>query len=258
MKKILIANRGEIAVRVIRACRELGIATVAVFSEADRDALHVLLADEAICIGEAAASKSYLKIPRILAAAEITGADAIHPGYGFLSENPTFAALCESANLNFIGPSSKSIELMGDKAQAKAIARRVGAPVIPGSLGVIHSVDEALKIANEIGYPILLKAVAGGGGKGIRFAKNSDELRLLYTQAQVEAEASFGNSELYLEKVIERPRHIEVQILGDKKGHIIHLGERDCTIQRRRQKLIEEAPSLKLSPEKELKLCKPR
>lgn len=249
MKKVVIANRGEIAVRIIRACRELGIETVALFSQADATALHVELADEAVCIGEPPAAQSYLKIPRILAACEITGADAIHPGYGFLSENASFAALCEGANLNFIGPSARSIALMGDKSEAKKIARSVGAPVIPGSAGVLQSQEEALTLAAQIGYPILLKAVAGGGGKGIRFVHSADELKLLYTQAGVEAEASFGNGALYLEKMIVDPCHIEVQILGDKQGSIIHLGERDCTIQRRRQKLIEEAPSPRLSAE---------
>lgn len=247
MKKVLIANRGEIAVRVIRACHDLGLSTVAVYSQADTEALHVLFADEAVCIGEAPASKSYLKIPNILSACEITGADAIHPGYGFLSENANFASICESCGLNFIGPSPQSITLMGDKARAKAIAKSVKCPVIPGSDGVVRDINEALKVAEKIGYPIFIKAVAGGGGKGIRIARGEDEFHRLFAAARAEAEVSFNNPDVYLEKMIMRPRHIEVQLLGDKHGNYIHLGERDCTTQRRRQKLIEEAPSPVLS-----------
>lgn len=249
MKKVLIANRGEIAVRVIRACHDLGLQTVAIYSQADSDALHVLTADEAICIGEPAAKDSYLKIAHILAACEITGADALHPGYGFLSENAHFAAICESSGINFIGPSSRSIALLGDKAQAKAIAKKVKCPTIPGSDGVVSDEKEALKVAAEIGFPIFIKAVAGGGGRGIRIAQNKEEFPRLFSAARKEAEMSFGNPEVYLERMIERPRHIEVQILADKHGNCIHLGERDCTIQRRRQKLIEEAPSPILTPQ---------
>lgn len=249
MKKVLIANRGEIAVRVIRACHDIGLQTVAVYSQADAESLHVLFADEAVCIGEPPSTKSYLKVANILSACEITGADAIHPGYGFLSENANFASICESCGLNFIGPSPQSIALMGDKAQAKAIAKSVKCPVIPGSDGVIRDVDEAMKMAREIGFPIFIKAVAGGGGKGIRIAHNVEEFKRFFSAARAEAEVNFNNPDVYLEKMVVRPRHIEVQILGDKYGNYIHLGERDCTIQRRRQKLIEEAPSPALNPE---------
>ncbi len=249
MKKVLIANRGEIAVRVIRACHDLGLDTVAVYSQADAEALHVLFADEAVCIGEAHASKSYLKAANILSACEITGADAIHPGYGFFSENANFASICESCGLNFIGPSPESISLLGDKAQAKAIAKSAKCPVIPGSDGIVRDSEEAMKEAKKIGFPIFIKAVAGGGGKGIRIAHNMEEFSRLFAAARTEAEVSFNNPDVYLEKMIMRPRHIEVQILGDKFGNYVHLGERDCTIQRRRQKLIEEAPSPSLTPE---------
>ncbi len=247
MKKILIANRGEIAVRIIRAAHDMGLQTVAVYSQADSEALHVLFADEAVCIGEAPSSKSYLKVANILSACEITGADAIHPGYGFLSENANFASICESCGLNFIGPSPHTISLMGDKAKAKALARSAKCPVIPGSEGVIETQEEALKEAKKIGFPVFIKAVAGGGGKGIRIANNVEEFSRLFAAARAEAAASFNNPDVYLEKMIVRPRHIEIQILGDKYGNYIHLGERDCTIQRRRQKLIEEAPSPALS-----------
>lgn len=243
MKKVLIANRGEIAVRIIRACHDLGLQTVAVYSQADAEALHVLHADEAICIGEAPSHKSYLKIPNILSACEITNADALHPGYGFLSENANFASICESCGLNFIGPSPASIALLGDKAKAKATAKKAGCPVIPGSEGVVNDLKEALQEAKKIGYPIFIKAVAGGGGKGIRIAYDQEEFTRLFPAARAEAEASFGNPEVYLEKMIINPRHIEVQVVGDKHGNYIHLGERDCSVQRRRQKLIEEAPS---------------
>lgn len=249
MKKVLIANRGEIAVRVIRACHDLGLETVAVYSQADAEALHVLFADEAVCIGEPPASRSYLKVANILSACEITGADAIHPGYGFLSENANFASICESCGLNFIGPSPQSISLLGDKSRAKQLAKSVKCPVIPGSEGIVCDSEEAMKVAKEIGFPIFIKAVAGGGGKGIRIAHNMEEFSRLFSAARAEAEVSFNNPDVYLEKMIVRPRHIEVQILGDKYGNYIHLGERDCTIQRRRQKLIEEAPSPVLSPE---------
>lgn len=248
MQKVLIANRGEIAVRIIRACHDLGLQTVAVYSQADSEALHVLHADEAICIGEAPSHKSYLKIPNILSACEITGADAIHPGYGFLSENANFASICESCGLNFIGPSPNAIALLGDKAKAKATAKSSGCPVIPGSDGVVEDVRFALEEAKRLGFPIFIKAVAGGGGKGIRIAHNAEEFVKFFAAARSEAEVSFGNPEVYLERMILNPRHIEVQVLGDKHGNYIHLGERDCTIQRRRQKLIEEAPSPVLSP----------
>jgi acetyl-CoA carboxylase biotin carboxylase subunit len=248
MKKVLIANRGEIAVRIIRACYDLGLQTVAVYSQVDSEALHVLHADEAICIGEAPSSQSYLRIPNILSACEITGADAIHPGYGFLSENANFASICESCGLNFIGPSPSTITLLGDKAKAKATAKKAGCPVIPGSDGIVLDVKDAYKEAKRLGYPIFIKAVAGGGGKGIRIAHNEEELGKLFVAARAEAEASFSNPDVYLEKMISNPRHIEVQIVADKHGNYVHLGERDCSVQRRRQKLIEEAPSPVLTP----------
>jgi len=248
MKKVLVANRGEIAVRIIRACHDLGLQTVAVYSKADAEALHVLHADEAICIGEAPALQSYLKIPNILSACEITGADAIHPGYGFLSENANFASICESCGMTFIGPSPKTIALLGDKSRAKAIAKSVRCPVIPGTDGVVDNVDLALKEAKKIGFPVFIKASAGGGGKGIRIAYDSEDFARKFASARAEAEVSFGNPDIYLEKMIVNPRHIEIQILGDKYGNYIHLGERDCTIQRRRQKLIEETPSPILTP----------
>lgn len=248
MQKVLIANRGEIAVRIIRACHDLGLQTVAVYSQADSEALHVLHADEAICIGEAPSHKSYLKIPNILSACEITGADAIHPGYGFLSENANFASICESCGLNFIGPSPNAIALLGDKAKAKATAKAAGCPVIPGSDGIVTDIKQALQESKKLGYPIFIKAVAGGGGKGIRIAHDEQEFTKQFAAARAEAEVSFGNPDVYLEKMIVNPRHIEVQVLGDKHGNYIHLGERDCTIQRRRQKLIEESPSPVLTP----------
>lgn len=248
MQKVLIANRGEIAVRIIRACHDLGLETVAVYSQADAEALHVLHADEAICIGEPPATQSYLKIPALLSACEITGADAVHPGFGFLSENANFASICESCGLNFIGPSPSAIALLGDKAKAKSTAKSAGCPVIPGSDGIVATVQEALQESKRLGFPIFIKAVAGGGGKGIRIAHNEAELSKFFVAARAEAEASFGNPEVYLEKMIQRPRHIEVQVVGDKFGNYVHLGERDCTTQRRRQKLIEEAPSPILTP----------
>ena len=243
MKKVLIANRGEIAVRIIRACHDLGLQTVAVYSQADAEALHVLQADEAICIGEPPSQKSYLKIPNILSACEITGADAVHPGYGFLSENAGFATICESCGLNFIGPSPKAIAMLGDKAKAKATAKSVKCPVIPGSNGIVATPQEGLVEAKKLGFPIFIKACAGGGGKGIRIAHNADEFVRQFSAARAEAEASFNNPDVYLEKMIVNPRHIEIQVLGDKHGNYLYLFERDCTIQRRRQKLIEEAPS---------------
>lgn len=248
MQKVLIANRGEIAVRIIRACHDLGLQTVAVYSQADAEALHVLHADEAICIGEPPSAKSYLKIANILSACEITGADALHPGYGFLSENANFASICESCGLNFIGPSSSAIALLGDKAKAKATAKAAKCPVIPGSDGIVSSLVEAMDIIKKLGFPIFIKAVAGGGGRGIRIALSEEDFPKQFTAAKAEADAAFGNSDVYLEKMVLNPRHVEVQIVGDKHGNYIHLGERDCTIQRRRQKLIEEAPSPILTP----------
>jgi len=242
-KKVLIANRGEIALRVIRACKELDIKTVAVYSEADRDSLHVRFADEAVCIGPPPSKESYLNIPRLIAAAEITGADAIHPGYGFLAENEDFAEICETSGIKFIGPSAESIRLMGDKATAKETMRKAGVPVVPGSDGTINDLNEALQIANKIGFPVIIKATAGGGGKGMRVAKSSDEFERLFILARNEAEAAFGNPEVYIEKYIEEPHHVEIQVLGDQYGKVIHIGERDCSIQRRHQKLIEESPS---------------
>jgi len=255
MQKVLIANRGEIAVRIIRACHDLGLQTVAVYSQADAEALHVLHADEAICIGEAPSSKSYLKIPNILSACEITGADAIHPGYGFLSENANFASICESCGINFIGPTHSAIALLGDKSKAKATAKKAKCPIIPGSDGVVEDLKTALVEAKKIGYPVFIKAVAGGGGKGIRIAHSEAEFAKFFVAARTEAEVSFGNPSVYLEKMIMNPRHIEVQIIGDKFGNYVHLGERDCTTQRRRQKLIEEAPSPVLTPKLRQKIC---
>jgi len=241
--KVLIANRGEIALRIILACKELGIRTVAVFSEADRNSLHVRFADEDVCIGPPESSGSYLNIPNIISAAEVTGADAIHPGYGFLSENANFAEICETCNIKFIGPSPQAIRLMGDKAMARKIARENGVPVIPGSDGILDSEEEALLVADQLGYPVIFKATAGGGGKGMRVVSNSAELATAFRMAQREAANAFGVPGLYLEKYLERPRHIEFQILADEHGNRIHLGERECSIQRRHQKIIEEAPS---------------
>ncbi len=248
-KRILVANRGEIAVRIIRACKELGIGSVAVHSDADAEALHVQLADEAICIGPAASSESYLKMANIISAAEVADVDAIHPGYGFLSENAHFAEICENCNITFIGPSAENIRRMGDKAVARETMKKAGVPVTPGSEGVLKSKDEALSLAKEIGYPVLVKAVAGGGGKGMRIAHNDFSLAQAFTTAQTEAERAFGNPALYMEKFVETARHVEVQILGDKHGNVVHLGERDCSIQRRHQKLVEEAPCPALTPE---------
>ncbi len=242
-KKILIANRGEIAVRIIRAAKELGIATVAVYSEADKDSLHVKLADEAFCIGPAAPNKSYLNIPSIISVAEVAGVDAIHPGYGFLAENAKFAEICEASKLVFIGPSIEAMQKMGDKATAKKTMIKAGVPVVEGSNGVINDEKEAHHLADKLGYPVAIKATAGGGGRGLRVAWNHDEFLNLMRTARSEAEVSFGNPEVYIEKFIEEPRHIEVQILADQHGNVIHLGERDCSIQRRHQKLLEESPS---------------
>ncbi|HEU5125763.1 MAG TPA: acetyl-CoA carboxylase biotin carboxylase subunit [Verrucomicrobiae bacterium] len=242
-EKILVANRGEIAVRIIRACKELNIRTVAVYSESDANSMHVQLADEAICIGKAPASDSYLRIDRIISAAEITDVDAIHAGYGFLSENAHFADVCESCNIRFIGPSSRAMNALEDKAVSRALAKKAGVPTPPGSEGVIDNEQDALTVAKRIGYPVMIKAVAGGGGRGMRVAHNDISLVKGYHTARTEAEKAFGNSGVYIEKFIENPHHIEFQILGDGKGHIIHLGERDCSIQRRNQKVIEETPS---------------
>lgn len=248
--KILIANRGEIAVRIIRACRELGIQTVAVYSEADKEALHTELADEAICIGPARASDSYLNVQQILSAAVVTKAEAIHPGFGFLSENSRFASMCEECNITFIGPKSETIDAMGNKINARKLMIEAGVPVIPGSDGALSTVDEALAIADEIGYPVMLKAAAGGGGKGIRKVLTKEELPQHFSSAQQEAKAAFGNDDMYIEKIIYPARHIEVQILGDHFGHVIHLGERDCSLQRNNQKVLEESPSVIITPEK--------
>jgi acetyl-CoA carboxylase biotin carboxylase subunit len=247
--KVLIANRGEIAVRIIRACRELGIATVAVYSKADQDSLHVAMADQAICIGSAPASQSYLNISNIIAAAMNTGAEAIHPGYGFLAENAYFAELCETNNIKFIGPKSNVIEMMGDKVKARELVSREGVPLVPGSPGAVTSFQEAAKIADSIGYPVMIKASAGGGGKGMRLAHSRVTLQEALNMAKMEAKGAFGNDEVYIEKYIEEPRHIEFQILGDEYGNMIHLGERDCSLQRRNQKLLEESPSCLLDPE---------
>lgn len=248
--KILIANRGEIAVRIIRAARELDIKTVAIYSEADKTSLHVRLADEAVCIGAAMSSESYLKIPNVIAAAEMTGADAIHPGYGFLAENAEFAKICADHDIVFIGPSPECIVKMGDKATARETAMANNVPVTPGSEGIIEDIEQAKKLVNEkIKYPVIIKATAGGGGKGMRIAKNEKELETNFVAAQNEANAAFGNPDVYIEKYIEQPKHIEIQIIGDKHGNVVHLGERDCSIQRRHQKLVEETPSLILTDE---------
>lgn len=254
-KKILIANRGEIALRILRTCKELGIPTVAVYSEIDRDSLHVVFADEAVCIGPAPSNQSYLKVSSILSAAQITGADAIHPGYGFLAENAEFSEICAESNIKFIGPSPDSIRKMGDKAFAKETMKKVGVPVVPGSEGVVNDVDEAKKIAAEIGYPVMLKASAGGGGKGMRIVFEESEIEKAFQTAGNEAGAAFNNAALYLEKYIENPRHIEIQVLCDTHGNFFHYGERDCSIQRRHQKLIEESPSPFISDEVRKKMC---
>ncbi|MGF9915121.1 acetyl-CoA carboxylase biotin carboxylase subunit [Paenibacillus ehimensis] len=241
-QKVLIANRGEIAVRIIRACRELGISTVAVYSEADRDALHVRLADEAYCIGPTASKDSYLNYTNLMSVATLTETDAIHPGYGFLAENADFAEICESCNITFIGPSPEAISKMGDKSVAKQTMKEAGVPVIPGSDGLVEDMDEAVRLGREIGYPIIIKATAGGGGKGIRLAENEEMLIQQITTAQQEAQKAFGNAGVYLEKYLTGMKHVEIQVLADKHGNVVHLGERDCSVQRRRQKLVEEAP----------------
>jgi len=242
-KKVLIANRGEIALRIVRVCKQLGIKTVAVYSTIDRDSLHVRFADEAVCIGPPPGRESYLKIPRIIAAAEVTGADAIHPGYGFLAENAAFAEICKTSGIKFIGPSAEMIASMGDKALAKETMQRAGVPVVPGSDGVVKDAGTATELARGIGHPVIIKAVAGGGGRGMRIVREPDEMELAFQTAQHEAEQAFGNPGVYIEKFLEQPRHIEVQVFGDQHGSAIHFGERDCSVQRRHQKLIEEAPS---------------
>jgi acetyl-CoA carboxylase biotin carboxylase subunit len=248
-EKVLIANRGEIALRIIRACHELGVQTVAVYSEADRESLHVRFADEDVCIGGAAAADSYLNIPRIIAAAEVTGAEAIHPGYGFLAENAEFSEICSRSGLVFIGPTPEQILAMGDKATARRTMMEVGVPTVPGSEGIVQDVDEAKRVAGEIGFPIMIKASAGGGGKGMRVSTDPETFPKLLNAAQVEAQAAFGNAGVYLERCILKPRHVEFQVFGDQGGRVVHLGERDCSIQRRHQKLVEEAPSPALDPE---------
>jgi acetyl-CoA carboxylase biotin carboxylase subunit len=252
--KILIANRGEIALRVICACRELGIKTVAVYSEADEHSLHVRFADEDVCIGPARSLDSYLNVPAIISAAEITGADAIHPGYGFLSESAYLAEVCEACHIKFIGPYPNVIRLMGDKARARRAMKKAGVPILPGSDGPMQSEEQAIGVAKDLGYPVIIKAVAGGGGRGMRIARNADELPRFLKTATREAEAAFGVGEVYLEKYVESPRHIEVQVLGDHHGNVVHLGERECSIQRRHQKLIEEAPSVALSQKQRRRL----
>jgi len=253
-KKILIANRGEIALRVICAARELGIKTVAVYSQADENSLHVRFADEDVCIGPARSADSYLNVPAIISAAEITGADAIHPGYGFLSESAYLAEVCEACHIKFIGPDPNVIRLLGDKARARRAMKKAGVPVLPGSDGPVESEEKALKVAKELGYPVIIKAVAGGGGRGMRIIREQGELAKALKTAQREAEAAFGNGDVYIEKYVENPRHIEIQILGDHHGNVIHLGERECSIQRRHQKLIEEGPSVALTDKQRRKL----
>ena len=247
--KVLIANRGEIALRIIRACHELGVKTVAVYSEADRESLHVRFADEDVCIGKPPAAESYLNIPRIIAAAEVTGAEAIHPGYGFLAENAEFSEICARSDLTFIGPTPEQIRSMGDKANARQTMMETGVPTVSGSEGVIDDIDEAAAVAAEIGFPIMIKASAGGGGKGMRIAETPEGFAKLFAAAQTEAEVNFGDASVYLERCILRPRHVEIQVFGDSHGKVVHLGERECSIQRRHQKLLEEAPSPALTPE---------
>lgn len=254
-KKILIANRGEIALRIIRTCKDLGIPTVAVYSEADKDSLHVVFADEAVCIGPAASKDSYLKIPSIISAAQVTGADAIHPGDGFLAENSEFSEICAESNIKFIGPSPDMIDRMGDKAYAKTTMKNCGVPVVPGSDGAVKDIEEAKLIAKEIGYPLMLKASAGGGGKGMRIVWKEEEITKAYQTASNEALAAFNNGELYLEKFIENPHHVEIQVMGDQLGNVYQYGERDCTIQRRHQKLIEETPSPIITEETRRKMA---
>jgi acetyl-CoA carboxylase biotin carboxylase subunit len=256
LRKVLIANRGEIALRVICACKELGIRTVAIYSEADRNSLHVRFADEAICIGPPRSAESYLNVPAVISAAEIADVDAIHPGYGLLSENANFAEVCRASNIKFIGPPPEVTRLMGEKSNARQAMKKAKVPILPGSDGVIGSADEALEWAKSVGYPVILKAVAGGGGRGMRICRGADELPMLYEQASTEARNAFGNGDLYMEKFIERPRHIEFQVLADEHGTVVSLGERECSIQRRHQKLIEEAPSLQVNDKLRAEIAK--
>lgn len=256
IRKVLIANRGEIAVRIIRACKELGIKTVAIYSEADKEAMHTQLADEAICVGKPKSKDSYLNVSNIISAAVITKCNAIHPGFGFLSENAEFAAICEECNIKFIGPSSRTMEVMGDKSRAREIMKNADVPIIPGSNGIVKSIDDAYSEAEVIGYPVMIKAALGGGGKGIRIVHCKDELENAYFTAKTEAKVNFGDDTIYIEKFIENPRHIEFQILGDEHGNVVHLGERDCTVQRRNQKVLEEAPSTILSENLRLEMGK--
>ena len=255
MKRILIANRGEIAVRIIRACREMNIKTVAVYSDVDKDSMHTRLADQAVCIGPAQSNKSYLNFKNIIEAANITGSDSIHPGFGFLSENYKFAKICEESGIKFIGPSYKVIENMGNKSNSKEMMKKAGVPVIPGSDGALKSLEDAAKVAKEIGYPVLLKASSGGGGKGIRIVNHKDELEECYNLVKQEAKAAFFDDEIYMEKFIKCPRHIEVQILADEHGNVIYLGERDCTVQRKHQKILEETPSTVIDNKLRSKIC---
>jgi acetyl-CoA carboxylase biotin carboxylase subunit len=255
-KKILIANRGEIALRVMWACRELGIKTVAIYSEADRSSLHARFADQAVCIGPPRSIESYLNIPAIISAAEITGADAIHPGYGFLSESSYLAEICEACNIKFIGPGPQAIRLMGDKSRAKKAMIKAGVPVVPGSPGVVEDEEQALRVSTDTGYPVILKAAAGGGGRGMRIVRSAGELPQAFRAAQAEAAAAFGVPDVYIEKYVEAPRHIEIQIMADTKGSIVHLGERECSIQRRHQKIIEEAPSVALTEKLRRRMCR--
>ena len=254
--KILIANRGEIALRVIRACQEMGIATVAVHSTADSDAMHVRMADESVCIGPNSSTESYLSVPRIIAACEITGAEAVHPGYGFLSENAAFSQTLADHGIAFIGPTAETIRIMGDKITAKDTMKKLGVPCVPGSAGGVPDYEIALKVANEIGYPIIIKATAGGGGRGMKVAQNDAELEVAFRTARSEAKAAFGNDEVYMEKYLQRPRHIEIQVFGDGKGRAVHLGERDCSLQRRHQKVFEEAPGPVITPEQRARIGK--
>jgi acetyl-CoA carboxylase, biotin carboxylase subunit len=254
--KILIANRGEIALRVIRACQEMGIATVAVHSTADSDAMHVRMADESVCIGPNSSTESYLSVPRIIAACEITGAEAVHPGYGFLSENAAFSQTLADHGIAFIGPTAETIRIMGDKITAKDTMKKLGVPCVPGSAGGVPDYEVALKVANEIGYPIIIKATAGGGGRGMKVAQNDSELEVAFRTARSEAKAAFGNDEVYMEKYLQRPRHIEIQVFGDGKGRAVHLGERDCSLQRRHQKVFEEAPGPIITPEQRARIGK--
>ncbi len=256
IRKVLIANRGEIALRVISACKEMGIRTVAVYSEADRNSLHVKFADEAICIGPPPSKDSYLNVPAVISAAEITGADAVHPGYGLLSENASFAEVCRASNIKFIGPPPEVTRMMGEKSTARQTMKKAKVPILPGSDGVIESEGAALEWAQEVGYPVILKAVAGGGGRGMRICRNKEELPGMYQSASTEALNAFGNGDLYMEKFIERPRHIEFQVLADEHGNVMSLGERECSIQRRHQKLIEEAPSLQITPKQREEMAK--